>query len=69
MYAIEQWLKANAEQRHNKDGIFYIIKGGNCDETRFDIGDEYISVYWSNEYNEESFCHLTIDDFIREYMI
>lgn len=62
MYAIEQWLKANGEFcATNKE--YRIDKGG------------YTTIFKLIEFdkismeNEESFCHLTIDEFIKEYML
>lgn len=67
MNKVVEWLKANADEYHNKDGIYYIIEGNNGDETRFDIGDKYIKAYWANEYGDE-LRDLTPEEFTKEYI-
>jgi hypothetical protein len=67
MNAIEEWLKANAEFCATTNE--YRIDKGGC-ATIFKITEfDTISMEWFDEYGEESFCHLTIDDFIKEYML
>jgi hypothetical protein len=66
MNAIEEWLKANAEFCATTNE--YRIDGAGC-ATIFKITEfDTIRMEWFDEY-EESFCHLTIDDFIKEYML
>ena len=67
MYAIEEWLKANAVFCTTSNG--YRIEGSGCATIFKLIEFDKISMEWFNEYGEESFCHLTIDDFMKEYMI
>jgi hypothetical protein len=66
MNAIEEWLKANAEFCATSNE--YRIEGAGCATIFKLIEFDKISVYWFNE-DEESFFHLTIDDFIKEYML
>lgn len=61
MNAIEEWLKANAEFCATNDE--YRIDKGGC-TTIFQIEFDKIIVE-----SDDSFCHLTIDEFIREYML
>ena len=66
MNAIEEWLKANAEFCATNDE--YRIDKGGC-TTIFKITEfDTISMEWFDE-NEESFCHLTTDEFIKGYML
>lgn len=67
MYAIEQWLKANAEFCATNNE--YRIEGDGCATIFKLIEFDTISWEWLNEHGEQSFCYLTIDDFIKEYML
>ena len=67
MNNVIDWLKANAEFLPDENS--YCIEGGYCDSEIFGIVDnELISVYWSDEYGQESFRHLTVQEFTEEYI-
>ena len=62
MNAIEEWLKANAEFCATNDE--YRIDKGGCTTIFQLIEFDKIIVEC-----DDSFCHLTIDEFIKEYML
>lgn len=65
MNKVIEWLKQNAEKADEG----YFMKGGYADGTFFEIvGDDLVSVFWSDQYGHESTRHLTIEEFEKEFI-